>query len=142
MQDKLIDTQWVDIVLPAAPESQLFLWGVLAITCVLIILMLVSLRLKRLPRRFLLHQLRRLEKRVQRAGDFRQILALLEGNLCRYHQLPYLFPARHVDRQWYTLFDNLTQCRYRKTAPSPEQTRGLLQHCRKLLSSSKNNATR
>lgn len=133
MDDKLIDKQWVDIVLPLAPESNLLFWsiviGALVMLTVTVVLTIWYLR----PRQHLLRRIRKLNRDIPVTRDYKYLLMQLEAALCRFHQLPYLYAAQHVHAHWHSVFTALINVVYQKQQPSRELTQQLLQQCTGLL---------
>jgi len=133
MEQTLAQQQWVDIVVPAAPESDLYLWLLLAGLCSAVITSLAWWFWYRRPRQRLHRCIRQLSRTLGGTDDCKSLLIQLESALCRFHDLPYLYPSQRVVQHWYKLFDQLTRIRYQKQQPSVEQTRQLLQQSRQLL---------
>ncbi len=134
MDAKLIDTQWVDIVLPLAPESNLLFWFIVIVALVMLAFTLVLTIWYRQPRQRLLRRIRKLHRAVPITRDYKHLLMQLEAALCRFHQLPYLHAAQHVHAQWHAVFTSLTNVIYQKHQPSQELAQQLLQQCSGLLS--------
>jgi membrane protein required for beta-lactamase induction len=133
MDNKLIDKQWVDIVLPLAPESNLLFWSIVIGTLAIFTFTVVFTIWYRRPRQHLMRRIRKLNRIISVTNDYKHLLMQLEAALCHFHQLPYLYAARHVHTHWYAVFTQLINSIYQKRQPSRELTQQLLQQCASLL---------
>jgi hypothetical protein len=134
MDAKLIDKQWVDIVLPLAPESNLLFWSIVIAALVMLAVTVALTIWYRQPRQRLLRRIRKLNRAIPLTRDYKHLLMQLEAALCRFHQLPYLHAAQHVHAQWHIVFTRLINVIYQKHQPSQELAQQLLQQCSSLLS--------
>jgi len=132
MPDKLIDRQWVDIVLPPPPEINMLLWSLLALAIVLLIATGITLWYRR-PRQQMYRLIQSLSRHLSGTNDYKQLLAQLEQGLCQYYQLTYLSPSAALPVDWHAFFKQVTEHRYQRQQPSLDQTQALLQRAMTLL---------
>jgi hypothetical protein len=136
MPEKLIDKQWIDIVMPPAPDHMLPWWLILTAVLTLSLVIVLWQFWRRRPRQHLRRVLKHLTQQLNSTTDYRHVLVQLERALCRFHRLPYLHATPLLHPRWQQLFVDITTQRYQKQQPDPLSTRLLIQQCRDVLAQS------
>lgn len=135
MPDKLIEKEWVDIVLPPPPDTNMLLWWLLVLIVVLCIAIALVIWYRR-PRQQLRRMVQKLTRQSSATHDYKQLLARLEQGLCQYYHLPHLSAAVELPVDCQIFFKQITQYRYQCQQPSLVETHALLQQALTLLTRS------
>ena len=116
----LIENQWVDIVIPTAPDSQLLLWWSLVFVLLMVVSFGVYFIWQRQPRQQLRRNMRRLLSFPSTLIDPKNKLRQLEQALCQHCHAVQLSKIKLDNTNWNTFKQQLQQACY-QAQPVNEQ---------------------
>ena len=128
----LIDSQWVDIVVPPPPESQLLLWWSICLVLFIILAFSINLIWRRRPRQQLRRKINFLKKKFSTDTNSKHILRQLEKSLCQYCQVAQLSYITISHTQWPAFRQQLQQACYQYQDNDPQLTDDLIGQAREI----------
>ena len=126
MSKRLADNQWLDIVLPAAPQAD-YLIPVIVISCLIILLFIIYYRFwYRHPKQVLLRDMRHIHGHMQRIENPKTCLQHIEHAILQYFQAATL---QKINTDNPAITSNLHKLRfylYGASSPSTDEISELL----------------
>lgn len=129
--ERLIDTQWVDVLPPVPPEPlPVWIWLSIILLC-LGIALLAWLHWQRRPRQQALRQLRRCERQLQRNQIKTKPIAaqVYRAVQLGVRRLPSARMHAH-DADWQNYYRRLAQCAFHAHEPDAQELRDILRETR------------